>query len=85
MFSFFGVSYLHAQHDVAGKLSFDTSELPEGIATSELYFVFNQENTDIINYLFGFNWDISRNWSFHSEAGFGGSRESFITSATYRF
>ncbi|MGB0936866.1 MAG: hypothetical protein ACPGTQ_05385 [Colwellia sp.] len=85
MSTFFGFSYLHAELDVAGKLSFDTSDLPGGIPTTELDFIINQENTDKINYLIGFNWDVSKTWSFHSEAGFGGTRESFIASATYRF
>lgn len=83
--TFVGLTYLNAELDVAGKLSFDTSSIPGENDTTELDFVINQENADKINYLIGFNWDVTKSWSFHSEAGFGGSRESFIASTTYRF
>jgi len=83
--TFIGLTYLNAELDVAGKLSFDTSELPGENDTTELDFIINQENADKMNYLIGFNWDVTKTWSLHSEAGFGGSRESFIASATYRF
>ena len=83
--TFVGLTYLNAELDVAGKLTFDTSEIPDENDRTELDFIINQENADKINYLIGFNWDVTKSWSFHSEAGFGGSRESFIASTTYRF
>ena len=83
--TFIGVTYLNAELDVAGKIAFDTSDIPGEDATTELDFVINQENADKYNLLIGFNWDVTKSWSFHSEAGFGGSRESFIASTTYRF
>ena len=83
--TFVGLTYLNAELDVAGKLSFDTSAIPGEANITELDFVINQENADKVNYLIGFNWDVSKSWAFHAEAGFGGSRESFIASTTYRF
>ena len=83
--TFFGITYLDAELDVSGKLSFNTADVPTASDTTTLDFVINQENADKYNYLIGFNWDVTKSWSFHSEAGFGGSRESFIASATYRF
>lgn len=83
--TFVGITYLNAELDVAGKLTFDTADIPGEESTSELDFIINQENADKYNYLIGFNWDVTKSWSFHSEAGFGGSRESFIASTTYRF
>lgn len=80
--TFFGVTYLDADLDVAGKLSFD---LPGQDELTELDYVINQENTDKINLVLGYNWDVTKSWSFHSEVGFAGSRESFIASTTYRF
>ena len=85
MSTFIGVTYLDAELDVAGSLVFDTSEIPGENDTTELDFIINQENADKMNLLIGFNWDVTKSWSFHSEAGFAGSRESFIASATYRF
>jgi hypothetical protein len=76
---------LHAELDVAGKLSLDTSGIAGQSNTTELDFIINQENVDKGNFLIGFNWDVTKSWSFHSEAGIGGSRESFIASTTYRF
>jgi len=83
--TFVGISYLDAELDVAGKISFDTSAIPGENETTELDFIINQENADKLNALIGFNWDVTKSWSFHSEAGIGGSRESFIASTTYRF
>ena len=40
---------------------------------------------DRFNYLIGFNWDIDRILSIHTEAGFGGSRTNVISTFTYRF
>jgi hypothetical protein len=83
--TFVGATYLDAELDVAGKLSIDTRGIPGENQTTELDFIINQENADKTNFLIGFNWDLTKSWSFHSEAGFGGSRESFIASTTYRF
>ena len=83
--TFVGFTYLHAELDVAGKLSLDTSGIAGQSNTTELDFIINQENVDKGNFLIGFNWDVTKSWSFHSEAGIGGSRESFIASTTYRF
>jgi hypothetical protein len=85
MATFIGVTYLNADLDVAGRISFDLTGVPGINDTVDLDYLINQENADKINYVIGFNWDVSKSWSFHSEAGFGGSREGFITSMTYRF
>ena len=85
MATFIGITYLDASLDVAGKITFDTSTIPGESDTTELDFLIHQENADKINYLIGFNWDVTKSWSFHSEVGVGGSRESFIASTTYRF
>jgi len=83
--TFFGVTYLNADIDVSGKITFETSDVSGLSETTELDYFIHQENADKWNYLIGFNWDVTKSWSFHSEAGFGGSRESFIASTTYRF
>lgn len=85
MSTFVGVTYLDAELDVAGQIAFDTSDIPGENESTELDFILNQENADKLNFLIGFNWDVTKSWSFHSEAGFGGSRESFIASTTYHF
>ncbi|SET00918.1 hypothetical protein [Thalassotalea agarivorans] len=83
--TFVGITYLHAELDVAGSLALDTSDIPGLDDVTNLDFVINQENKDKINFLIGFNWDVTKHWSFHAEAGIGGSRENFIASTTYRF
>jgi hypothetical protein len=81
--TFVGGTYLSADVDVTGSVS--VSGLAPGSEPTELNFKVNQRNKDEWNYLVGFNWDIDKNWSVHAEGGFGGSRENFIASATYRF
>jgi hypothetical protein len=79
--TFIGANWLDAEVDIEGKI--DLGEAIEGLSTIE--YKLTQKNKDKWNYLVGFNWDITENWSVHAEAGFGGSRENFISSLTYRF
>ncbi len=81
---FMGATYLRAEVDLEGSVDIETPGGPDGDVTT-LSFRIGQRNKDRWNYLLGFNWDLSKNWSFMAEAGFGGSRENFIAGATYRF
>jgi hypothetical protein len=84
--AYVGANYLSTDVDVAGRVAFDTSgagPVLEDITTVD--YVIRQRNKDEWNYVVGFNWDIRRNWSVQTEAGFGGSRTHFIGSATRRF
>ena len=81
---FVGATYLRADVDVEGSLPLDTPGGPEGEIT-QLAFRINQRNKDRWNYLIGFNWDLSKNWSVMAEAGFGGSRQNVVAGVTYRY
>ncbi len=81
---FLGATYLEAEVDVAGSVTFDTPGGPDGDTTT-LSFIITQRNKDRWNYLLGFNWDLSKKWSVMAEGGFGGTRENFIAGITYRF
>lgn len=82
--AFIGATYLRAEVDIAGDITLDTPDGPNGDQTT-LAFKISQRNKDRWNYLIGFNWEMNRQWSVMAEAGFGGSRENFIAGATYRF
>ena len=82
--AFVGATYLDAEIVIAGQVSFDTPEGPEGDQTTIDYSI-RQRNKDKWNYLLGFNWDINKNWSISAESGFGGSRDNMIAVATFRF
>lgn len=82
--AFIGATYLRAEVDVAGSIDLSTPGGPNGDITT-LSFQISQRNKDRWNYLIGFNWDLSKKWSFNAEAGFGGSRQNFISGVTYRF
>lgn len=84
---FVGAMYLDTSVDLTGSVSFDTSNsgVPGVGDTTTVDFLITQTNKDKWNLLLGFNWDINKNWSLQGESGFGGSRESFIGSMTYRF
>lgn len=77
-----GGNYLNAELDVAG-----TVFLPvPGGDDLRVDYEIEQKNKDKWNVLLGYNWDITRRWSWMAEYnGFIGSREAFITSATYRY
>jgi len=84
---FVGAMYLDTSVDLTGSVSFDTSNsgVPGVDDTTTVDFLITQSNKDKWNLLLGFNWDLNKNWSMQGESGFGGSRESFIGSMTYRF
>lgn len=82
--AFIGATYLDAEVDLSGQVSFDTPGGPSGDVTTIDYTI-RQRNKDKWNYLLGFNWDINKSWSLTAEAGFGGSRSNFIGGATFRF
>lgn len=82
--AYMGMTYLDAEIDLTGSVTFDTSAIPGGGSTTIDYKI-NQRNKDKWNFLLGFSWDIDQRWMAQAEVGFGGSREQFISSATYRF
>ena len=81
---FVGATYLRAEVGIAGEIVLDTPGGPNGDVTT-LAFRISQRNKDRWIYLLGFNWDLNKNLSVMAEAGFGGSRENFISGSIYRF
>jgi hypothetical protein len=82
-----GATYLHADIDVRGSATLDTSNsgIPDiGDKTVIEYTVF-QGNEDRWNALAGVNWEIKKKLNLHLEGGFLGSRSNIITSLTYRW
>jgi hypothetical protein len=78
---FVGGNYLESELEVSG-----TYRMP--IEDEEITFDYTvqQKNTDAWNLLFGFNWDINKQFSWNMEYdGFIGTREAFIASITWRF
>lgn len=77
-----GGNYLDAELEVAGTVILP---VPGGDGLQVDYRI-DQKNKDEWNILLGYNWDITRYWSWMAEYnGFIGSREAFITSMTYRY
>lgn len=87
MSTYIGTTYLDSTNKVSGSITFDTSDsgVPELGDTTTIEYQVDQSNKDKWNYLIGFNWNISKEWSAMAEAGFGGSRSNFISSFNYRF
>ena len=85
--TYIGAMYLDVEVDLTGTATFDTnnSGVPGVDDRTTVDFSINQRNKDKWNFLLGFNWDFNANWALQAEVGFGGSRESFITSATFRY
>jgi len=78
---FAGGNYLKSELQISG-----TYRIP--VEDEELTFDYTvqQKNKDAWNLVFGFNWDLNKQFSWNMEYdGFIGSREAFIASVTWRF
>jgi hypothetical protein len=78
---FAGGNYLKSELDISG-----TYRIP--VEDEELTFDYalKQKNKDAWNIVFGFNWDLNKQFSWNMEYdGFIGSRDAFIASVTWRF
>jgi hypothetical protein len=78
---FAGGNYLKSELQISG-----TYRIP--VEDQELTFDYTvqQKNKDAWNLLFGFNWDINKQFSWSMEYdGFIGTREAFIASVTWRY
>lgn len=74
-----GANYLNTELEVAG-----TVVTPDGLL--EIDYTIDQENKDKWNALLGANWNINKCWSWSIEYdGFVGSRDTFITSVSFRY
>ena len=78
---FMGGNYLESKLEISG-----TYRIPVGGEEITFDYTVQQENKDPWNLLFGFNWDLNKQFSWSMEYdGFIGSREAFIASVTWRF
>ncbi len=85
-FAFYaGGSWMDVELDLTGQVTLETSGFSEFNDDVTIDFAIRQKNKDAWNYIAGFNWDLSSTWAVQAEIGFGGSRDQFITSLTYRF
>ena len=72
-----GGNYLKTDLTITGQVA------TEGLTVD---YMIEQENSDPLNLLVGFNWDVGKrlSWSLEYD-GFIGSREAIITSVGWRF
>ena len=80
---FLGATYLKAEIEVAGSISFADPTSPG--EQLNLSYRLIEENKDPWNAVVGGNWQITPRWGILLEAGFGGSRDDVIAGVTYRF
>ena len=80
---FLGATYLKAEVEVAGDITFDTGSKP-GESTTLSYGLV-EENSDAWNGLLGANWQVTPAWGVMLEIGAGGTRTDVIAGVTYRF
>ena len=78
---FAGGNYLNSELEISG-----TYRIPLENAELTFDYTVQQKNKDAWNVVFGFNWDINKQFSWNMEYdGFIGTREAFIASVTWRF
>ena len=80
---FIGGTYLKAEVEVAGAISFASLAGQGGSRT--LNYSLIEENKDAWNLALGGNWQITPSWGVMLEVGTGGSRTDVIAGVTYRF
>jgi hypothetical protein len=80
-----GATYLKAEVEVAGSVTFDVPALGPNDREVTLNYQLIEKNQDPWNALAGANWQISPKWGFMLEAGCGGSRKDVIAGVTFRF
>ena len=80
---FVGGTYLKAEVEVAGAITFD-SLVGQGGSTT-LNYSLVEENKDAWNVALGGNWQVTPAWGVMLEIGAGGSRTDVIAGLTYRF
>ena len=80
---FVGGTYLKAEVEVAGAITFDSLVGQGGSRT--LNYSLIEENKDAWNLALGGNWQITSAWGVMLEVGTGGSRTDVIAGLTYRF
>lgn len=80
---YLGATYLKAEVEVAGEITFETG-LGQGDSTTLSYSLV-EENRDQWNGAIGGNWQLTPAWGFMLEVGAGGSRTDVIAGLTYRF
>ncbi len=78
---FAGGNYLRSELEISG-----TYRIPVEDQVLTFDYTVQQKNKDAWNLLFGFNWDVNKQFSWNLEYdGFIGTREAFIASVTWRF
>jgi lipid-binding SYLF domain-containing protein len=78
---FAGGNYLESKLEISG-----TYRIPVGGEELTFDYTVQQKNKDAWNLLFGFNWDLNKQFSWNMEYdGFIGTRDAFIASITWRF
>jgi hypothetical protein len=79
---FVGGTYLKAEVEVAGAITFDS---PVGQGSTTLNYSLIEENKDAWNLALVGNWQITPAWGVMLEVGTGGSRTDVIAGLTHRF
>lgn len=80
---FLGATYLKAEVEVAGDITFDTGSGSDSGTTLSYRLI--EENSDAWNAALGANWQMTPAWGVMLEIGGGGTRNDVIAGVTYRF
>lgn len=78
-----GTTYLDTEQDIFGVFKIDTG-VPE-LGEIDINYEIHQSPANKWNYLAGFNWVLTKNWWLQAEVGFGGKRDNYIASLSYRW
>ena len=82
---YIGAMYLDVEVDLTGRLEIPLSDDPDVGRNLAIDFQITQRNSDAVNYVAGFMWDIGDHWNLLFEGGFGGSRSHLVGGVEFRW
>ena len=80
-----GAMYLDVEVELTGRLEIPLADDPDVGRNLAIDFQITQRNSDAVNYVAGFVWDIGKHWNLLFEGGFGGSRTHLVGGLEFRW
>jgi hypothetical protein len=82
---FIGGMYLDATQEIKNSILLPFSELDPSLPDETIYYEIHEDNTDKWNYIFGGQFQFTRNWAIQGQVGFGGSRDQITLTGVWRW
>jgi len=82
---FIGGDYLDATQEIKNSIVLPLSDVDPSLPDQTIFYEIHEVNTDKWNYIVGANFQLTKKWTFATQIGFGGSRDQFTLTGSYRW